>query len=292
LLQARTAELKDAQQYLGKSDAVSYAEVQRMVEGMNSEIFQLSAQFASICERVGKFVGSELTRIVATLPHADDPMLVQVMIQAYLARRVSSIVKSWVTELSFSRNQLLSKIHKNILHNESQAVSARWRTLTRRYIDPSDENRRIHAASVGDGLVYDLSDILALSGVAISGAIEAVDDRIRAVFGEKLTSIVNKALEINKVVGEEISTNEFEVICPRYGEQFLTELMEDTDDAGARSHVDTAIQNQAAVLCTTDLGLRRYGKKGAVGRGEQEVWENSVLLKAKVALPSLLEDFE
>ena len=134
LLTVRSAELRDAQQYLGKVDAVSYADVKRMVEAMNSQIFQLAAQVVdgfsfektrshpvpelvqACCKSVGESLGSEyFANVVSTSAHADDSMLVQAMIQAYLAQRISNVIAAWASNLRSSQSVLLSKIHENIL---------------------------------------------------------------------------------------------------------------------------------------------------------------------------------
>ena len=142
LLTVRSAELRDAQQYLGKVDAVSYADVKRMVETLNSQIFQLAAQVVDefsfekkrsypmlepvqeSCKSIGTFLGSKFVGVVSTSAHADDPMLVQVMLQAYLSKRVRLIIKEWDTDLHPSYSGLLSKLHKNILeHGEPRRTS-------------------------------------------------------------------------------------------------------------------------------------------------------------------------
>lgn len=173
---------------------------------------------------------------------------------------------------------------------ESQAVSARWRTLTRRYISSSGQKRGEVGAETCESIVHDLFRILTISGVASSERAEVIKGKVHAGFGEKVTTVVNKALEIRRLVGEEITTTEFRVFCPQEGDGFLAVYMADMDDSGPGSrNSDTAANNSAVVLCTTELGLYRYGKRSATSTDE-EVWETNVLLKAKVALPSLLED--
>ena len=145
---------------------------------------------------------------------------------------------------------------------------------------------------ISGGIVRNLSRILLISGATVCGnsQFEAVRDTVHATFGEKVGSIVKSALDIRKVVGEEMTTTEFEVFCPRYGQRFVADTMEDVDAPSARDETNVSSETNEVILCTTDLGLRRYGKKAAAGGGEEE-WEERVLLKAKVALPALMEDF-
>lgn len=104
-----------------------------------------------------------------------------------------------------------------------------------------------------------------------------------------MTAVVNKALEIRRLVGEEITTTEFRVFCPQEGDSFLADYMADMDDSGPGNRSAMAAHRQTVVLCTTELGLYRHGKRRSPN-ADEEVWETTVLLKAKVALPSLLED--
>ncbi|KAI0804774.1 hypothetical protein BC629DRAFT_1591006 [Irpex lacteus] len=307
LLQVRTAELRDAQQYLGKSDTASYADVKRMVEALNSQIFQmaaqvvdtfpfeearsqvLSTQLARRRDFVGTFVGLELARVVAISSHSVDPMLVQVIIQAYLVRRASDTINTWAIGIPSAHNKMLHEINGRILSNETQAVSARWRTLTRRYISSSANDQRKHEAETCKSFVHDLFRILSISGIASLERPETVMAKVHAVVDEKVTAIVNKALEIRRLVGEEITTTEFRVFCPQEGDSFLADYMADMDDSGPGNRSAMAAHRQTVVLCTTELGLYRHGKRRSPN-ADEEVWETNVLLKAKVALPSLLED--
>lgn len=131
---------------------------------------------------------------------------------------------------------------------------------------------------------------MALSGVAASGTIEDLENNVDEVFGEKVAGIIRGALGVRKIVGEEISTTEFEVLCPRHGQPLVASMMENVDDTGGKGQVNMSSDEGVSIMCTTDLGLRRHGKKATIGDGEEE-WEESVLLKAKVVLPTLLEDF-
>ncbi|KAF7964452.1 hypothetical protein HWV62_7579 [Athelia sp. TMB] len=98
-------------------------------------------------------------------------------------------------------------------------------------------------------------------------------------FGDRVNTIVEVALHINRVMGEEITSGDMEtVIWPR-GVIFEPKAM---DDAGgeAFSHEEEAI-----VLCTTELGLRKATQEG---KGGLSARESTLLLKPKVALETLV----
>jgi len=80
-------------------------------------------------------------------------------------------------------------------------------------------------------------------------------------------------------VGEEITSGDMEAIAPLSGANFESASME---DAGG----DVLMPNpEGLVLCMTEMGLNRLSQEV---KGGQRVRELSTLLKAKVALESLI----
>jgi chromosome segregation ATPase len=130
LLEVRSAELRDAQQYLSKPDSMSYAEVNRLVETLNAEIFQTAASvtdeftFGQACafteklhtayEKVSYAAGAALTHAVSTRSHKEDAILVQMLVQAVLAERVHWAIGCWSPYFTYDENSLLTKIHKSV----------------------------------------------------------------------------------------------------------------------------------------------------------------------------------
>lgn len=103
-------------------------------------------------------------------------------------------------------------------------------------------------------------------------------------FAEKLSFLVSLAMRVNKIIGEDVTSGDFEVLAVEPKDAFDVTTMEDSyDDGGsARGKSD----NVPKVLCATDLGLR---KKTRVGMTGEKQWETKVLLKPKVALESIVE---
>ena len=86
----------------------------------------------------------------------------------------------------------------------------------------------------------------------------------------------------------DITDSEFEILRPHYGGCFHREFMENIEETGSGRRTAKS-QDGQPVLCTTEIGLRRHGKK--VGEGNGGFIEESVLIKPKVALCSMVEEF-
>ncbi|KAI0701305.1 hypothetical protein BC835DRAFT_1253227, partial [Cytidiella melzeri] len=295
LLKVRAAELRDAQVSLGKPHSISHGDVQRMVDKLNAEVYQMSAlitdqlQFEekrsswhfqrsqSAYEHVNCVVGSGLAYAVAICSHGGDPTLAQVTIQAYCVERISWAVQTWSLFTEPSHNAVL-KTSTQRSSKGPQAISAQWRTLTRRYMRQQTPTPSPLYASLMNGLV----DILVLAGVLLPP--NEVRSRIRISFGEKASAIVEHAMELRKAVGEEMVSSEFEILCPRYNDPFLSDLVEDAEGQGSPRASGKVLEGEP-VLCTTEMGLYRYEKKTA--NGSRGTVEKKTLIKAQVVLCSM-----
>ncbi|KIP02815.1 hypothetical protein PHLGIDRAFT_41993, partial [Phlebiopsis gigantea 11061_1 CR5-6] len=130
LLDIRSAELRDAQAYLSKTDRVSHADVQRMVESLNAQLFQLAAlvtdsvsyaadrkygdEVQPAYERVKDRIGEPAANLLLSISHADDPVWVQMALQAVMALSSSCVINSWDVRFTPVTNRLLTKIHDKV----------------------------------------------------------------------------------------------------------------------------------------------------------------------------------
>lgn len=119
-------------------------------------------------------------------------------------------------------------------------------------------------------------DILRISGAKDIAPDAALVDSYLV----KVQDIVQQSLDIQRSIGEEIASSDFEIICPPYEAPFCPELMEDVNDCGRRRAEQ--VPQSCKVLCTTELGLRRR-EKVAREEGVDEI-VTATLMKAKVAL--------
>lgn len=109
LLQSRTTELQEAQVFLTKADTHSDADIVRMVEHIHSEMFQISAQIADslqfvattgrqhlpVQEVVRRWVGAEMTAMLLSVQHHEDPICVQIGLQACMVAFVGWVMGTW-----------------------------------------------------------------------------------------------------------------------------------------------------------------------------------------------------
>lgn len=114
LLETRTMELKEAQAFLPKADNVADKEVVRMVEQLNTRIFQTAAALAEspdfqfgmpgdmraveeVMQKHEKYdwLGPHLLPSLRSINHADDPLLVQTALQATMAGYARRLATSW-----------------------------------------------------------------------------------------------------------------------------------------------------------------------------------------------------
>jgi hypothetical protein len=157
LLDARTSELRDAQAYLSKTDSLAHADVQRMVENLNSQIFQLSAlltdsftfvesrqqhvDFRASCDKVNQYLGPPTTALLLDTLHADDPIWVQVVLQAMGTMYAGSIIGAWNLRFSSAQNALLTDIH-NLLFELGKWRCAAYTSMSPNSLILSDQSRR------------------------------------------------------------------------------------------------------------------------------------------------------
>ncbi|KAI0086045.1 hypothetical protein BDY19DRAFT_996232 [Irpex rosettiformis] len=305
LLEIRTAELRAAQASLGSPPSLSHGDIKRMVDHLNAEVFQMSALMADqfpfedtrtslhtercqlAHDRISHMVGSGLAHAVRTCSHGeDDSTLVQIMIQAYIVERIWWICRMWGFSVDPTHASMLDDLHYKIFEKESQSTSARWRSLTKRYLSDGLDQESIIAA-LRDRVVGGIVDALVVAGVQQS--VEVIEIKVRESFGERISGVVVKALELRKATGEDMTTSEFVILCAHDGDCFQRESMENTEEMGSSRKGRTQAQEGQPVLCTTELGLCRFERKTTEGaKGEIE---KNVLLKAKVALNSMVEEF-
>lgn len=156
---------------------------------------------------------------------------------------------------------------------EAQAISGRWRVLSRIHIVHSWISE---PGSLVKGIIAGLSDILlAASCTALESDIISM---ITSKFEERISLLVGYAGRLNKLFDDVISSD-FEVLAVRPGEVFEARNMEDTDD-------DQVMIQEGVVLCATHLGLMKRVPEGTLWeRGRKQ---KVTVLKAKVLLESFL----
>lgn len=131
-------------------------------------------------------------------------------------------------------------------------------------------------------MISGLADILLTTGCPAPKS--DVTSALISKFADKLSFLASLAMRVNKIVGEDVTSGDFEVLAVLPATAFDVTTMEDSYDDGRSAK--TRGNTVSKVLCATDLGLRKKTRMGMTG---EKQWETKVLLKPKVALESVIE---
>lgn len=100
-----------------------------------------------------------------------------------------------------------------------------------------------------------------------------------------LENIIRLSLDLQKVIGEDIISGDFDISVVRVDEVFDNELMEDLYAEENAQH--DSLGRELHVLCTASLGLRRSEK---ISDSEDSGTRVTLSLKPKVVLETLVYD--
>ena len=128
LLELRTNELTHAQTFLSRTDNVSHAQVLGMVEKLNDLSFQLASRIVDSTTfpansrsrssdgqaSIKPLLGEALTELLVFERHDEDPILMQVALQAVISNVSSELIRKWNFVLKPDEEQLLSHIHDKL----------------------------------------------------------------------------------------------------------------------------------------------------------------------------------
>ncbi|THG96745.1 hypothetical protein EW026_g5141 [Hermanssonia centrifuga] len=284
---------------LDRTDVVSHADAIRMVENLNSEIYQLAALIPdsvnfhkarrtetelarAAYQGAATSIGKELIDLLASLHHSDDPICVQIALQALLTQFATFIITSWDVRLTKGRNELLDDIHTGILLNEPPIISAKWRSLTRCYLRHMCPELDV-TSSVEANILGQITDILLTSGVY--GEAQSIHRTVSQAFGTKVKDIVSQSGRVGKAISEDITSTHFQVIAPYSGDIFSSESMEDEYGEGRGNEREQLKDTEMRTLCATQVGLMRCDMRKKDGKVD-----TIVLLKSKIALESLKQE--
>ncbi|KIP03241.1 hypothetical protein PHLGIDRAFT_121765 [Phlebiopsis gigantea 11061_1 CR5-6] len=295
LLNTRTTELQDAQVFLDTADTTSDAELMKIVVTLNELVYQLSASISSKIifwrvpqdevlvqpadRRLKVLLGQSPSVLLRSTAAEDTSFYAQLSLQAVLSCHASWIISAWNIAFDGEKNTLLQQIHSALFENEPQAVSARWRALTRQYATSLRPDVDRVSLAVRHAL-NDLRHVLILCGASEDFT---KSDGLDA-FMEKVRGVVEHAFALQKAIGEGVLSAEYQVICPPSRSPFTADSMTDMDDRsrGRRQ----AESSGKRVLYTTGIGLSKV-QRGEDGRRAEASKRQAVLqimVKADVTL--------
>ncbi|EED77107.1 predicted protein, partial [Postia placenta Mad-698-R] len=313
--------------FLTKTDSWSGAQVIQAVEDLNTEINQFAASATEACvfakrmksrntppnedpsamqeEENAPWLGEAFARVLGTRDHAQDPILVQLALQASIATCCARSLSLFCVGFPSKLDALLSRVLTYMQSAEPQATSARWRALTHRTI------RMLYPGLEEYAITELVATMLRWSATvfALAGSSPAGEHTPPLVLSTQLRRIADAVYKLARVTREEILSTGFEVVLVESGEEFedgkMTNKMRDYEEyladdhghAGARpdgyAGGDRKVNGDQGqvVLCTTELGLRCITRKTSKGAASDEdaqddLFENRMLLLPKVVLNS------
>ncbi|KAJ7141732.1 hypothetical protein C8R43DRAFT_1200684 [Mycena crocata] len=265
-------------------NATSMADVRRMMEDLESEIFQTAAALSEFdfrtrmratgapsadSERMNRVLGRELAGLLLASgkPRPVPAMVVQVALQAVMASWTEYMLHSWILKSSDYSSGFWRKLYAQIHSSEEPKDAARWRAITRKQL-----NKQASLSDVQNSLVSSISDVLILAKARNEPPSRRA---IEATFGDRIAAITRLVLELNKAIGTDVVSEDLEAFIIGPGEKFELKIMDnmwEDDDTPAAPE---------SVVCTTALGLRARGHSGRDGL---------LIMKPKVLLPSILRE--
>ncbi|KAI0833444.1 hypothetical protein BC628DRAFT_1406476 [Trametes gibbosa] len=324
--------------FLTKTDGWSGAQIIQAVDDLNAEINHFAAAATDSCtfstrskakasliitpemENCTPWLGPALSRILALRDHAQDPILVQLALQASLAICCARSLSLFCVGFPSKLDALLTRILAHMQTSEPQATSARWRALTHRSIRMLYPGLEEYAVTeLVTTMLRWSAAVFALCGS--SGGL-ASDTSLRA----QLRRIAEAVYKLARVTREDILSTTFEVLVVdgglpfepgrmlnkmREGEADEVALVGDfngglnghglghaslTNGHGHGHHYKAHPEDNERVLCTTELGLRcvtRRDSRSSVVEGvEGDAFESRMLLLPKVLLDSAMDVIE
>ncbi|ESK91431.1 hypothetical protein Moror_2704 [Moniliophthora roreri MCA 2997] len=280
MLELRTKELQGAQEYLHSTRTYSGADLIRLIESLNGEIMQAAASITDTLDiatiasnrrsmgshkvarrELSPFLADETVTLLHSIEIDDLDILIQSAFQAAMAYQCTIWINAWSPE-DGQDNFLRDLFQKQAL----SPVAGRWRAITKthtKYAVIDQIELKMH-----DRIFDAIVAVIYVAG--LSPKDKEHEGEITKIIRERIVIIANQALQIDRIIGLEMTSEELEVYVAPVGEPLDQDLMEDVFE---RNSSDAEANCRA--LCTTDMGLRCRQAQGA-----EEVWQ--VMLRAKV----------
>ncbi|KAI0643482.1 hypothetical protein C8Q79DRAFT_915585 [Trametes meyenii] len=261
-----------------------------MVRTLNLEISEVATQVtnsfhaaeppepdraALAFERTREAMGPVMAELLETIQHQDDPLLIDIALKADMVGFAGEIVSAW--DFQYQSRSVFTGVYKQMLRSEPHLVAGQWRAHAQKYSKQRLYNGRDLATGFSHQLAERIADLL-----TVAGASAAAED-VHATYAPHLEAIVRVALDLQRIIGEEVISCDYEVLVVRFDEIFDAEAMDDI--YGGEVAMAGPPGMVPRVLSTADLGLRRVEK--VIGSTEGEV-ETTMLLKPKVVLDTIV----
>jgi len=198
-----------------------------------------------------------------------NPLLVQVVLQILMVKFCVSKIQSWYPN-DEATGGFLSAIYSAIRSTEDQAVSGRWRALTRANTRPNSESWK-------DELYQRLQSILI---IAAWGPRTTENEQS---YGNRLPSIFKAINELRIAIGEKFTSADLEIFVFECDMPFDSVSMEDAYGDGRQTGGKRAPE---AIVGTTGIGLAEV----IVERTAKDGFRVRTVIPAKIVLASTMNE--
>ncbi|KAF5321821.1 hypothetical protein D9619_002185 [Psilocybe cf. subviscida] len=286
LSDTRGKELIGAQTFLTKADTISVSEIVGLARTVNNEILQMAA---SLCDEFSpevymdteedaqhhrahleNAIGPELTKLMVDIPDKStvNPLVAQIILQALLCSHLGKGIDKW-HDGKGSTERTIVDLYDNIRQTENQAVSGRWRALTRARLRPQLEKWV-------DNFFKELQRAMQLAGWTLTNL------ELRQTLPEKMQPVFRAAEKLRRAMGEQFTSADIEIATVEWYTPFSAHEME--DDWGDSRNSSSSVQE--IVGGTTGLGLKRR----VAHDGSDEIISYETILPPKVVFMSSLRE--
>ncbi|KAI8977708.1 hypothetical protein BD414DRAFT_516978 [Trametes punicea] len=261
-----------------------------MVRTLNLEISEVATQVtnafrvgeapetdraALAFERAREAMGPVMAELLESIQHQDDPILIDIALKADMVGFAAEIVSAW--DFQHQSKSVFTGVYKQMLRSEPHLVAGQWRSHAQKYSKQRLYNGRDLAIGFSLQLAERIADLLTVAGAFTTSEV------IHVAYAPHLETIVRTALDLQRIIGEEVISCDYEILTAHFDEVFDPEQMDDIYGGEVVMSGPPGIVPR--VLSTADLGLRRVEKAIGSADGEMAV---TMLLKPKVVLDTIV----
>ncbi|KAI9060750.1 hypothetical protein FKP32DRAFT_1577355 [Trametes sanguinea] len=226
-------------------------------------------------ERAREAMGPVMAELLESIQHQDDPILIDIALKADMVGFAAEIVSAW--DFQHQSKSVFTGVYKQMLRSEPHLVAGQWRSHAQKYSKQRLYNGRDLATGFAHQLAERIADLLTVAGAFTT------TELVYATYAQHLETIVRTSLELQRIIGEEVISCDYEVLMVHFDEVFDSEQMDDI--YGGEVAMAGPPGMVPRVLSTADLGLRRVEKLAGSTEGDTAV---TMLLKPKVVLDTIV----
>ncbi|KAF9533885.1 hypothetical protein CPB83DRAFT_902578, partial [Crepidotus variabilis] len=298
------ARLRSQEVYMSRIDSWSGAQVLQAVQDINSEILQFAASATEMCtflpssastsnnprlmqavQDTTARIGPNMTRILSTRDHSQDPLLVQLALQGCVSLCIARALSSFCIGFPSKSDAVLSQIYTHMQRTEPQPTFAKWRALTHQHIHgiyPTLAEYSINELS--DTVLRWCSDIFTIANchsfsraspmqtpgssppVSMSPPRSTLPSnaaaQLRHLYLDQIRRISSAVMRLASVTREEIMSTSFEVIMGDPSSAF--------DPGEVVDAFGEYCDSNGKILATMELGLRCVTRIEVAANGQAE----------------------